>query len=462
MKVFVAGGTGVLGTRAVVRLIAAGHDVTAIARSPEKAAWLRSVGARPVSVSLFDRDGLRDAIAGHEAVVNLATKIPPTSQAIRKSAWDENERIRTEGSTALTDAALAAGARTFVQESIAFLYGDHGDQVVDAASTPIVDSQFSESVRTAEANNARFAEQSGGRGVVLRFGMFWANGSTHTETFFEAARRGVSADFLGPDDYLPMIDVDDAAAAVVAALEAPSGVYDVVEDEPLPRREISRTLARVVGRKRLTKPPAVGISKVGPHLTWSQRVSNQRFRDATGWRPASRNGREIVAKAARESGIEPALKTPVRLLLWYFVAVGLMLGVYAEFFPQAFYDDFPMGRQWVAHDGPYNEHLIRDFGAMNLALAAVAICALAFASLLVARTTAIAWLVFSIPHALYHTRNLEHYDTADKIGNMWTLWFGVLLAAELLRRTLAQPQAQPVLDIRDEAVAESTAVQQSP
>jgi nucleoside-diphosphate-sugar epimerase len=114
MRVFVAGATGVAGRRAVARLVAAGHDVTGIARSAEKDALLASLGARSVRVSLFDPDALRDAIAGHDAVVNLATKIPSVSRMAQMSAWEENERIRREASGNLVEAALAAGAAVFV------------------------------------------------------------------------------------------------------------------------------------------------------------------------------------------------------------------------------------------------------------------------------------------------------------------------------------------------------------
>jgi nucleoside-diphosphate-sugar epimerase len=109
MRVFVAGATGVIGRRAVAQLIAAGHEVTGIARAPAKAAQLRRAGAVPVEVSLFDPAALTAAVAGHDAVVNLATKIPTLTQAARASAWDENNRIRIEGSRNLVDAALAAG-----------------------------------------------------------------------------------------------------------------------------------------------------------------------------------------------------------------------------------------------------------------------------------------------------------------------------------------------------------------
>src|SRR5206468_5182859 len=107
MKVFVAGSTGVLGRRAVRLLVAAGHDVTAAVRSEEKAALVRAMGAHPVRVDLFDAAAVEDAVRGHEAVVNLATHIPPMSQTTRTSAWAETDRTRREVSPKLVDAAPA-------------------------------------------------------------------------------------------------------------------------------------------------------------------------------------------------------------------------------------------------------------------------------------------------------------------------------------------------------------------
>src|SRR5205823_3040706 len=78
-RVFVAGATGVLGTRAVRWLNEAGHDVTGVARSDAKAELLKGLGATPVRVDLFDADAVRAAVAGHDVVCNLATRIPPTA-----------------------------------------------------------------------------------------------------------------------------------------------------------------------------------------------------------------------------------------------------------------------------------------------------------------------------------------------------------------------------------------------
>src|SRR5262249_14994371 len=142
-------------------------------------------------------------------------------------------------------------------------------------------SAFTEAMEAAEANVARFTEH-GGRGVVLRFGRFYAPDSDQIGAIVRSARRGLLVDLGAADAYAPWIDADDVASAVVAALAAPAGVYDVVDDEPLRRSEQADVLARAVGRRRLWRAPAWVAPKRAGHLAASQRVSNQRFKDATG------------------------------------------------------------------------------------------------------------------------------------------------------------------------------------
>jgi nucleoside-diphosphate-sugar epimerase len=432
MRVFVAGATGVLGRRAVARLVAAGNQVTAVSRSPEKDALLESLGARPVRVDLFDADAVRAAVAGHDAVVNVATKIPPVAQMARLSAWDENERIRREASTNLVDGAIAAGATVFVQESLAFLYGEHGDAWLDAASTPWTPSNFSGAMEAAEANAARFGGH-GGRGVVLRFGRLYAADSDQAATTMQAARRALVLDVGAGDSYTPMIDADDAAAAVVAALDAPAGTYDVVDDDPLTRAEQSTALAAAVGRRRLWRAPTWAARRKASYLAASQRVSNRAFREATSWRPSSPSVREGYRKLVRGMGIEPALPGRVRLMLWVLVVSAFGVGVQAEFFPRSFYDDFPFGRGWVAMDGPYNEHLIRDVGALNLALLVLTLGAIFVGSRAISRIAAVSWLVYSAPHLVYHLRHLTmSMSGVDKVGIVVSLSIPVVAAIVML------------------------------
>ncbi|HEY5171983.1 MAG TPA: hypothetical protein VIK54_09675, partial [Acidimicrobiia bacterium] len=359
-------------------------------------------------------------------------KIPPVTQMTRLSAWDENERIRREVSTNLVDGAIAAGATVFVQESLAFLYGERGDAWLDAASTPWTPSMFSGAMEAAEANVARFGGQ-GGRGVVLRFGRFYAPDSDQASATMDAARRGLVLDVGAADSYTPMIDADDAAAAVVAALDAPAGTYDIVDDEPLTRAEQSAALAVAVGRRRLWRAPRWAAPRKASYLAASQRVSNRAFREATNWRPSSPNVREGYRKLVRAMGIEPALPGRVRLMLWVLVVSAFGVGVQAEFFPRSFYDDFPFGRGWVAMDGRYNEHLIRDVGALNLALLVLTLGAIFVGSRAISRIAAVSWLVYSAPHLVYHLRHLTmSMSGTDKVGIVVSLSIPVVAAIVML------------------------------
>jgi nucleoside-diphosphate-sugar epimerase len=105
-----------------------------------------------------------------------------------------------------------------------------------------------------------------------------------------AARWGIALLFGPARAYQPLIWVEDAALAVVDALsKAPPGTYDIVDDEPLQRRQLVSLLAQTVGRRRLVRPPSFLLWILAGNnmmfLTRSQRVSNQRFKEATGWSP---------------------------------------------------------------------------------------------------------------------------------------------------------------------------------
>src|SRR5437016_299297 len=156
MRVFVAGATGVLGTAAVRRLVAGGHEVTGIARSPERGRALAATGATPVDVDLFDVDGVRRALEDHDVVCNLATRIPVGMAAMRGSAWRENDRLRTEGSAVLAKAAADCGTLRLIQESVAFVYADGGERWVTEES-PVAATGLLRSAPEATQNAMGFA-----------------------------------------------------------------------------------------------------------------------------------------------------------------------------------------------------------------------------------------------------------------------------------------------------------------
>jgi hypothetical protein len=104
----------------------------------------------------------------------------------------------------------------------------------------------------------------------------------------------------------------------------------------------------------------------------------------------------------------------IRVLLGVLTVSATTVGAWAAFAPRSFYDDFPgLGQIWVAVDGPYNEHLVRDVGALNLALAAVTVCALLTLSRPTILASAAGWLVYGIPHVIYHARHLDVFDSAE-------------------------------------------------
>lgn len=112
--------------------------------------------------------------------------------------------------------------------------------------------------------------------------------------------------------------------------------------------------------------------------------------------------------------------------LFVILGNGLFIGLWALSAPRNFYDSFPgAGRVWVALDGPFNEHLIRDVGALNLALAFVAGFALATRSVQVAQAAGGAALIFGVPHLLYHLLHLDPYQTDDAVGIVFGLVFAV-------------------------------------
>ena len=284
MKVFVAGATGVLGHRTVTRLLAAGAEVTGIARSPGKAAGLARLGATPAQVDLFDPAALATAVAGHDIVVNLATAIPTGGRANDLAAWDENDRIRRRGARNLVDAALEAGAERYVQESITLLYADGGDARLDEAA-PVEPTAITACALAAEAEAARFTATDGGEAVALRFGYLYGHDSAHTVEAVAAARAGAPVEIGPPAAFRPVVVTDDAAAAVVAALEAPGGLYNVADDRPLRRSEHVDALAHALGDAAVAPPLHIDLPPEASMLVRSQRVTSERFRDATGWRP---------------------------------------------------------------------------------------------------------------------------------------------------------------------------------
>jgi hypothetical protein len=126
--------------------------------------------------------------------------------------------------------------------------------------------------------------------------------------------------------------------------------------------------------------------------------------------------------------------TWTRVGLAYLALSFLLIGVWAQFFPQSFYNDFPgLGRAWVRLDGLFNEHLIRDVGGLNLGLGLAAIFALYFPQARVIQVVSLVMFVYSLPHYVYHLAHLSVLPTTlDQVANIVLLGLNVFIPLALL------------------------------
>ncbi len=299
MKVFVTGATGVIGSRVVPLLIQRGHQVTGVARSSEKSAELARMGAEPVQLDLYDLDQVKAALKGHDAVINLATHIPPSSMALLPWAWRENSRVRRYVSANMAAAAKHVGAERLIQESFAPIYASAGDQWI-VETSPVKPVRYNRTVLDAERAASGFGA-SGGKGIILRFAFFYGPDGDYTHDTIKMVRKGWAPMLGSPDGYISSVSHDDAARAVVAVLTAPGGIYNVSDDEPLRKREFFESLARALRVDPPRYPPSwVGrlLGSLGEMFSRSQRISNQKLR-GLGWAPkypSARQGwRDVVA-----------------------------------------------------------------------------------------------------------------------------------------------------------------------
>jgi nucleoside-diphosphate-sugar epimerase len=247
-----------------------------------------------VPVDLFDPHELRQALAGQDAVINLATHIPAMGlRMLLPSAWRENDRLRREAAARLAEAARAAGVRRFIQESFAPAYPDCGERWI-GEGVPLAPVRYNRSLVHAEQAALRFTA-SGGCGVVLRFGAFYGADATQTRALVASLRKGWAPLPGHPEAFVSSLSHDDAAGAVLAALAASAGVYNVVDNEPLRRRDYFDSLAAVLGVRPPRIPPPWTrhlLGSLGRLLARSQRISNRKLRRNCGWAPRYSSARE--------------------------------------------------------------------------------------------------------------------------------------------------------------------------
>lgn len=284
MKVFLTGASGVMGRSAMTALVDAGHEVVGLARSDEAAQVVRDHGAEPRPGSIFDRESLVRAMRRCDAVLNFASHAPVGHAMVRPGAWRAGDRIRRLGSLAVSDAAVRTGIGLLVQQSRSALYADAGDAWIDEHH-PVAISRATDAIADAE-QHARFVQRHGGHAVVLRFGLVTGTDPA-SRWMVRRARSGRPTGWGEPRSWVHLVHGDDVGPAVVAALGAPAGTYNVGA-APCRREDLAEQLA-LAGGRRGGRFHNAATQRLARHrleiYTRSQRVSSQRFADRTGWHP---------------------------------------------------------------------------------------------------------------------------------------------------------------------------------
>jgi 2-alkyl-3-oxoalkanoate reductase len=250
MKVFVTGATGAVGTRLVPQLLARGHEVTGIARSPEKAARLAAQDAAPVLLDVLDASAVHDAVvaARPDAIVHEATALSGEMDTKHfDRSFAQTNRLRMQGTDALLVAAAAANVRRFVAQSFAgWPYAREGGPV-KTEEDPLDPDPVSAMRETLDA--IRYLEDAvvGAGGLALRYGVLYGSPD---DVQLELVRKRQLPIVGDGDGVSSFVHLDDAASATVLALErGEPGVYNIVDDDPAPAREWLPALADAIGAK---------------------------------------------------------------------------------------------------------------------------------------------------------------------------------------------------------------------
>ncbi len=308
VRVFIAGATGVLGRRLVGQFCARGDTVVGVVRSSTGAQLVASLGGESRRVDLFDAEALARAAEGCEAIIHAATSIPVKTRPAAQD-WEMNDRIRREGTRALTACAGRIGAQLYVQQSVIWVARPRDGSFFDEDS-PAQPDQLSCSAFDGGEIAREAGEKYGFNVSVLRCGWFYGADAAHTR-FFAESLRARRLPVIGKGDAVwAILHLDDAACAFVAAATAPrSGLWHVVDDQPVSVREFLNYFAERLGAPRPGRvPPWLGRLVAGSYavdfFTTSSRTSNAGFRREFGWTPRFPTFREGIDDIVASWGAE--------------------------------------------------------------------------------------------------------------------------------------------------------------
>jgi len=271
MRIVVIGSTGVLGRHVVPRLVELGHQVRAIARKPAKIHRWQRMGVEAVPGDILSPDTLLPATLNCDAAIHLATAIARPGEA---QDWSTNDRIRREGTRNFIAACQINGVRRYVQQSIALIHGEHGQDIIDESAS-IQPNPITQSAVDME----NFVRASDFEWCILRGGLFYGPTTGREDAWRHAAQAGTLQIPGDGTSLMSMVRVVDMARAVVMAIEtAPAGsIYLVVDDRPVAWLTLYRYLAAQVNASE----PEPGGELFLPSLG----CSNARIKAELKWEP---------------------------------------------------------------------------------------------------------------------------------------------------------------------------------
>ncbi len=311
MRVFVAGANGAVGRRLVPMLAARGHQVTGTTTNPTSAEAIRAMGAEPVVVDGLDAIRVGEAVARAEpdAIIHEMTALSGTPDFRHFDRWfATTNRLRTEGTEHLLAAARASGVKRFVAQSFTGWSNSRTGSWVKTEEDPLDPNPVKGQTETLAA--IKFLERTvldaPLEGIIVRYGGLYGPGSS--ETLAQILRRRMFPVIGDGAGYVSSTHVDDAAGGTLAALErGQRGIYNIVDDEPVPTREFIPAIAEALGAPKPLRIPAwLGRLFAGDvavtMMTEGRGSSNAKARRELGWQPTWPTWRD---------GFRDGLDTPV-------------------------------------------------------------------------------------------------------------------------------------------------------
>jgi nucleoside-diphosphate-sugar epimerase len=288
VRVFVAGGSGVLGRRLVPQLVARGHQVTATTTNPARLGSLEQLGATGVVMDGLDAVAVGEAVAAArpDAIVNEMTALSAAHAGkpnLRRPDrfFAGTNRLRGEGNDHLLAAAEATGVTNFVAQGVAIFNGIREGGWVKTEEDPLYEAAETYAVSHLESA----VGQAGG--AVLRYGSLYGPGATDDQ--FELVRKRMFPLVGGGTGYFSWVHLDDAALATVLAVEQQAqGVFNIVDDDPAPVSEWLPYLAECARAKPPLRFPAwlarlVAGEMVVGMMTQGRGFSNAKAKRELGW-----------------------------------------------------------------------------------------------------------------------------------------------------------------------------------